>query len=76
MFSRIERALSQLKGLFLANPTIPVSVARACRVSGLDETTCCTVLASLEHLRFVRRTSDGSFTLSREAALAESRDGE
>lgn len=76
MSSRIERGLSRLKSAFLAEPSVVVTVERACRVSGLDETSCYVLLTALEHARFLWRTYDGRFRLHPEAMMAEDRDRE
>jgi hypothetical protein len=61
MFSRIERALSRLKNAFL-------------RPRG--ESSCCALLAALEHARSPWRTYDGHFRFHPEAVMAEDRDRE
>lgn len=74
MFSRIERALSRLKHAFLEEPDVRVSLERACRLTGLDESSCYSLLAALEHARFLWRTYDGRFQLHPEAVMAEDRE--
>jgi DNA-binding IclR family transcriptional regulator len=76
MFSRIERAMSRLKNAFLEDPWVAVSVERACRLRGLDESSCYALLAALEHAGFLWRTYDGHFRLHPEAVMAEARDRE
>jgi DNA-binding IclR family transcriptional regulator len=66
--------LSRLKSAFLEEPGVVVTVERACRISGLDATSCYALLAALERARFLWRTYDGDFRLHPDATIAEALD--
>ena len=63
MFSKIERALTGLKDAFLEVPDMLMSVEGACRLTGLDEVTCQSLLMALEHGKFLWRSRSGLFKL-------------
>jgi hypothetical protein len=62
--ARVDEALSRLKGLFLEMPGTTLTVPRACRLTGLDESTCLALLLGLEQGRFLCRSATGQFLLN------------
>lgn len=62
--TRVDEALSRLKGLYLEVPSTSLSIERACRLTGLDDATCLSLLLALEQGRFLRRSPAGLFVLN------------
>ncbi len=60
--ARIADAVTRLKGVFLEIPGTQLSITDACRLSGLEMTTCGVLLEALEDARFLRRARNGLFT--------------
>jgi hypothetical protein len=58
---RVDHAIQQLKGVFLAQPDREVSVADACRLTGIEQILAGPILAALADVRFVRRRDNGAF---------------
>jgi hypothetical protein len=61
--TRVDKALSRLKGLFIEVPSTALSVDQARRLTRLDETTCLALLLALEQAHFLRRSRAGQFLL-------------
>jgi hypothetical protein len=61
---RVDEALSRLKGLFLEVPTTALNIEQACRLTGLDDTTCLALMLALEQGHFLRRSRAGHFQLN------------
>jgi DNA-binding IclR family transcriptional regulator len=68
--TRIDDALSRLKGLFLEVPGTELSVEQACEVARLDEETCHLLLLALVEARFLSRSRAGDFLLRTGQCLA------
>jgi hypothetical protein len=61
--TRVDDALSRLKGRFLEVPATALSIEQARLLTGLDEATCLALLLALEQGRFLRRSGAGQFLL-------------
>ena len=53
--TRVDEALTRLKGLFLEMPETVLTVEGACDLTRLDAGTCLTLLLALEQARFLCR---------------------
>jgi len=69
----VETAVQELKGIFLEVPATEMTVETACRVTGLEESTCDVILRALEDVHFLRRRGDGVFVFVYGAEHADRR---
>jgi len=58
---RVDDAIQQIKSVFLEQPDREVSIADACRLTGVDPTLCAPILAALADVRFVHQRDNGVF---------------